>query len=52
MMTARTKGTITATLILLFYGFGIAWWWTYQPPDLSRQAEIWNQYKMTRMQTH
>ena len=39
MMTARTKGTITATLILL-YGFGIAWWWTYQPPDLSRQAEI------------
>ena len=51
MMTARTKGTITATLILL-YGFGIAWWWTYLPPDAVRPPEIAREYKAYRAGGH
>jgi hypothetical protein len=51
-MTTRTKWTLIAALILLLYGFGVVWWWTYLPPDLSRQPEIAKQYKSFRVQGH
>jgi hypothetical protein len=51
-MTTRTKWTLIATLIFLLYGFGIVWWWTYLPPDLSRQPEIFREYKSAHLRGH
>ena len=51
-MTARTKWTIVATLIILLYGFGIVWWWSHLPPDLSTQPEIAKHYKSFRITGH
>lgn len=50
-MTARTKWTIAATLLILLYGLGVVWWWN-SIPDPSYDPKIWNQYKLTHLEEH
>lgn len=50
-MTARTKWTIAATLLILLYGLGVAWWWNSLPAP-THEPWLRKEYKMSRMKTH